>query len=162
MRASIALVVGICLFLAIFSVKTGQHFVGWWKATNISSYCEYNLKALWVVARHCSVKYRLQFPPPIKTVQTFVDSGQSILLTPRASTYLGFLGQEGVTVDFRGTLICARDPGFLLKLAKMSQNLPYEPSYIWHPDARTLAYCPYCGLAVLLDGKLEKREASKH
>lgn len=161
MRESTALLVGICLFLTAFSIKTGQHLGKWWRAINLSPQCEYNLKALWVVARHCSIKYRLQFPPPIKVVQTFVDSGQSILLTPRTSTYLGLLGQEGVAIDFRSTLICTLDPDYLLKLAKMSQNLPYEPSYLWCPDSRTLAYCPYCGLAVLLDGKLERRGTTK-
>lgn len=83
------------------------------------------------------------------------------MLTSKTSTYLGMAGQEGVNQDFRGILICPRDPNYHLKLAKMSQNLPYEPSYQWHPDERTLAYCPYCGLAVLLDGKLEKRASPK-
>lgn len=161
MRVSVAVTIGIGLFLLAFGFKTGQHLLRWQMETNIVPYCEYNLKALWVVARHCSVKYRLQFPPPLKTVQTFVDTGQTILLTPRISDYLGYQHQEGVHVDFRGILICIRDPKYPLKIAKMSQNLPYKPSYFWCPDSRALAYCPYCGLAVLLDGKIEKREASK-
>lgn len=161
MRASVAIVVGICLFLLTFGFKTGQHLLRWRRETDIASYCEYNLKALWVVARHCSVKYRLQFPPPLKTIQTFVDTGQTILLTPQISDYLGYQHHEGVHLDFRGILICARDPKYPLKIAKMSQNLPYEPSYLWCSDPRILAYCPHCGLAVLMDGRLEKRGSAK-
>jgi len=160
-RVKSAVVIGLCLFVGAFSLKTGQNLLAWWQATHIVPSCDYNLKAVWIVARHCSVKYRLQFPPPLKTVQTFADSGQNILLTPRISAYLGLIGGEGGHLDFRGTLICVRDPKYSLKMAKMSQNLPYEPSYLWCPDTRTLAYCPYCGLAVLLDGKLEKRALSK-
>jgi hypothetical protein len=157
MRASTAVLIGLCLFVIAFGLKTGQHLLEWWRAAWIAPYCDYNLRALWVVARHCSVRFRLQFPPPLKTVQIFVDSGQPLLLTPKTSTYLGMAGQEGVQQDFRGILICPRDPKYHLKLAKMSQNLPYQPSYQWLPNGHTLAYCPYCGLAVLLDGKLEKR-----
>ena len=161
MRVPVVVTVGICSFLITFGSKTGQHLFRWWRAIHIEPYCEYNLKALWIVSRKCSVRYRVQFPPPLKLVQDFVDSGETILLTPRISGYLGLAGREGTEIDFRGSLICVRDPNYPLKIAKMSQNLPYEPSYLWHPDARTLAYCPYCGLAVLLDGKLERRDTTK-
>ncbi len=161
MKMTTIIAIGLLLFVGMFCLKTGQHLLNWQRAKNVAPYCEYNLKALWVVSRHCSVRFGTPFPPPLETVQTFVDSGQPILLTPRISEYLGYPHHEGMHVDFRGTLICARDPKYALKMAKMSQNLPYEPSYQWCPDRRTLAYCPYCGLAVLLDGKIEKRSLPK-
>ncbi|MCS7266182.1 MAG: hypothetical protein NZ805_15295 [Armatimonadetes bacterium] len=161
MKAVTTIGIGMCLFIAAFGLKTGQHMIEWLGGIHIVPSCDYNLKAVWVVAHYLSVKYRLQFPPPLKTVQAFADSGQSILLTSKTSTYLGLMGQEGTHLDFRGILLCALDPKYSLKMAKMSQNLPYEPSYLWQPDRRTLAYCPYCGLAVLLEGKLEKRSTPK-
>jgi hypothetical protein len=72
--------------------------------------------------------------------------------------FLGLpIGWEGTYIDFRGILLCARDPDYLLKMAKMAQRLPYEPSYRWLPYANTLAECPYCRLAISLDGKLTAR-----
>jgi len=159
MKVSTVIVTGVCLCIGVFCLKTGQHLFEWRRMARIIPYCDYNLKAVWVVARHCSIKYQMQFPPPLKIVQDFSDSGDAILVTPRTSIYLQ--SEAGVALDFRGILICVRDPKYPLKMAKMSQNLPYEPSYLWCPDTRTLAYCPYCGLAVLLDGKLEKRGAPK-
>lgn len=161
MKTKAVISIGICLFVGTFGLKTGQYTIEWLKEVHIVPSCDYNLKAVWVVARYLSVKYRLQFPPPLKTVQAFADSGQAILLTPKTFDYLGLKGLEGAYMDFRGILICVRDPKYSLKMAKMSQNLPYEPSYLWQPDRRTLAYCPYCGLAVLLKGKLEKRSTPK-
>ncbi len=108
----------------------------------VATVCDFNLKALWVTTRHCSIRYRLPFPPTLKIVQTLVDSGYSLLLTSRTATYLGSFYREGDHVEFRGTLLCARDPNYSLKMAKMAQGLDYKPSYQWHPDARTLAYCP--------------------
>lgn len=148
--------VGVSIFFAVFSIATGYLWFLWQRSDYILPACDYNLKALWVVARHCSVKYRLPFPPPQKVVQNFVDSGTSIFVTPRIASYLDLPFPEG-SIDFRGAFLCARDPSYLLKMAQMTQGLAYEPSYQWHPDAKTLAYCPYCRLAVLMDGKLEKR-----
>jgi len=99
------------------------------------------------------------FPATIALVQRFwVDSGRSVLLTPDMQKFLDLPAfSEGTYMDFRGILLCARDPDYLLKMAKMAQGLPYEPSYRWLPDARTLAECPYCRLAISLDGKLIER-----
>lgn len=161
MRTRIILLVGSFAFLLSFGFETGKHWIRWQRGVKIEPACDFNLKALWVIARHCSVRYRLSFPPPPKIIQTLVDSGYSLLLTSRTATYLGSFYREGDHVEFRGTLLCARDPDYSLKMAKMTQGLDYQPSYQWHPDSRTLAYCPYCGLAVLLDGKLEKRTLTK-
>ncbi len=158
MSSKTVVAVGVIAFLAPFGVKTAQYWLAWQKQVEIKPYCDYNLKALWVVARQCSVRYRLPFPPPLPLVQDFADSGQSVLITEKIANYLGLPYMGGGYTDFRGTLICAQDPDYLLKIAKMTQGLPYEPSYRWCPDERTLAECPYCHIAVLLDGRIERRE----
>lgn len=159
MRFVHTLGIGIVIFFVAFIAATGRLWFIWhiWQKTlQIEPNCAYNLKALWVVARHCSVKGRIPFPPPFKIVRNFIDSGESILITERIANYLGE-HSFGQYRDFRGILVCANDPKFLLKMAKMTQGLNYEPSYQWCPDARTLALCPFCRLAILLDGRLEKR-----
>ena len=161
MRVRAILLVGLFAFLIPFGFETGRYWIGWQSAEKIEPACDFNLKALWVIARHFSIRHRLPFPPPLKTIQKFIDSGYSILLTSKTASYLGSFYREGDYIEFRGILLCARDPNYSLKIAKMTQGLEYEPSYHWSPDARTLAYCPYCGLAVLMDGKLEKRTLPK-
>lgn len=154
--------IGIFAFLLPFLLHTGQGLWQWrqaWEEKEPS--CEYNLKALWLLSRQVSRRYQLPFPPPFKAVKRYVEIRPSILLTRQISEYLGLGKLEGAYWTFDVILVCAKDPKYLLKMAKMSQNLPYEPSYRWHPDSRTLAYCPYCGLAVLMDGKLEKRTLPK-
>jgi len=151
--------IGALLFLVTFALTTGRWWWNWQTQLKIEPACSYNLKALWVVARLCSVKDKVPFPPPLPLVQRFwVDSGRSVLLTPDMQKFLDLPAfSEGTYMDFRGILLCARDPDYLLKMAKMAQGLPYEPSYRWLPDARTLAECPYCRLAISLDGKLIER-----
>ncbi len=153
--------VGVLLFLVTFGLMTGRWWLEWeeQEQLEIEPACDYNLKALWLVARICSVKDRVPFLPPLSVVQNYwVDTGQGVFLTPDMVRFLGLPKQsEGSYTDFRGTLLCSRDPNYLLKMAQMAQGLPYEPSYRWLPDAKTLAECPYCRLAVSLDGKLVKR-----
>jgi hypothetical protein len=151
--------IGALLFLVTFALTTGRWWWDWQTQLKIEPACSYNLKALWVVARLCSVKDKVPFPPPLPFIQRFwVDSGWSVLLTPDMQKFLDLPAlSEGTYMDFRGILLCARDPDYLLKMAKMAQGLPYEPSYRWLPDARTLAECPYCRLAISLDGKLIER-----
>ncbi len=122
---------------------------------------DFSLKSLWFLSRQVSHHYRFPFPPPFKAVKAYVDKRPSVLMTRQIAKYLGFghvAGRtEGAYWTFDAILVCAKDPKYLPKMAKMIQSLDYEPSYRWQPDARTLAYCPFCRLAVLLDGKLEKR-----
>ena len=150
---------GVLIFLVTFGLATGRLWLRWQKGSVVNPACHYNLKALWLVARLCSVKDKVPFPPPLPFIQRFwVDSGRSVLLTPDMQKFLDLPAlSEGTYMDFRGILLCARDPDYLLKMAKMAQGLPYEPSYRWLPDARTLAECPYCRLAISLDGKLIER-----
>jgi len=125
---------------------------------NIGAYyiCRYNLKVIWILSQRISRRYQVSFPPPVELVKLTMN--KPILLTEREANYLGTSSEWiGAYVDFPLSLICPRDPKYLLKVAMDSQGLDYEPSYIWHPDNRTLAYCPYCRLAVLLDGKIERR-----
>jgi len=151
--------IGILIFLLPFALHTGQKWWQWKQYVEMEKEpaCDYNLKALWILSRHASNRYRLPFPPPFKVVKAYADRRPSILMTLQISEYLGIGKLEGGYWTFVGNWLCAKDPKYLLKMAKMSQDLDYEPSYLWCPDARTLAYCPYCGLAVLMDGKLEKR-----
>lgn len=156
--------IGIFCFLIVFTLYTGNIWWIWKHKFEIekNSDCSYNLKALWLLSHRISKHYQLPFPPPFKIVKTYIERPRSILMTPQISEYLGLGKLEGGYYwTFIGILLCSKDPKYLVKMAKMSQNLNYEPSYIWHPDTRTLAYCPYCGLAVLLDGKLEKRALPK-
>ena len=150
---------GVLIFFVTFGLTTGRLWLRWQKGSTIEPDCSYNLKGLWIVARLCSVKDRFPFPPPLPIVQRFwVDSGREVLLTPDMQKFLGLpIGWEDTYINFRGILLCARDPDYPLKMAKMAQVLPYEPSYRWLPDARTLAECPYCRLAISLDGKLMAR-----
>ncbi len=117
--------------------------------------CRYNLKALWVLSQKVSRRYQVPFPPPVRWIKMAMK--KTVMLTEREANYLGMSEWVGSYVDFPLSLICPRDPKYLLKVAMDSQGLDYEPSYLWHPDNLTLAYCPYCRLAVLLDGKIEKR-----
>ncbi len=151
--------VGVLLFLITFGLTTGRLWLGWQEQSEIKPACRYNLKALWLVARICSVKDRVPFPPPLSIIQNYwVDPGREVFLTPDMVKFLRLPEfVEGSYWEFRGILHCARDPNYLLKMAQMAQGLPYEPSYRWLPDAKTLAECPYCRLAVSLDGKLVKR-----
>lgn len=144
--------IGIIAFLLSFALETGRQWRG-----QVKPACEYNLKALWLLSRHASIRFQYPFPPPYKFIRHIADSRQPVLLTRQTAEYLKMPQLAGVYANFDSILLCARDPDYLLKMAKMSQNLDYEPSYLWHPDAKTLAYCPYCKLAVLLDGRLEKR-----
>jgi len=155
--------IGALLFLVAFAIATGRWWRDWQAQLKIEPACSYNLKALWVVARLCSVKDKTPFPPPLPFIQRFwVDAGREVLLTPDMQKFLELPALfKGTYWDFRGILLCARDPDYLLKMAKMEQGLPYEPSYRWLPDARTLAECPYCRLAISLDGKLERRGTAK-
>jgi len=155
--------IGILAFFLPLLWHTGRQ---WWKGIKVVELekepaCEYNLKALWLLSYRVSKRQQLPFPPSFKTVKAYIDTRPSILLTRQISEYLGLGKLEGAYWTFDAILVCAKDPKYLLKMAKMSQDLPYEPSYLWCPDTRTLAYCPYCGLAVLLDGKLEKRALPK-
>jgi len=157
-------VVGFVIFGTVFALQTGYLWWQWKKGIELAkeSSCDYQLKALWLLSRKLCNEYRLPFPPSFPTIQAYANRRPSVLMTRQISQYLfGTDKLEGGYWQFSLILICAKDPKYLMKVAKASQNLPYEPSYLWHPDARTLAYCPYCGLAVLLDGKLEKREATK-
>ncbi|MFA0761229.1 MAG: hypothetical protein HZLCBSQH_001334 [Candidatus Fervidibacterota bacterium] len=153
------IVVGALIFLVTFCLATGRLWLRWQGESIVNPSCPYNLKALWFVARLCSVKDKVPFPPPLPFLQRFwVDSGREVLLTPDMRKFLDLPAfSEGTYMDFRGILLCARDPDYLLKMAEMTQGLPYEPSYRWLPDARTLAECPYCRLAILLDGNLTIR-----
>lgn len=153
------IVVGALIFLVTFCLATGRLWLRWQGESIVNPACPYNLKALWLVARLCSTKDHFPFPPPLPVIQRFwVDSGQGVLVTPEMQKFLGLSTRsEGTYIDFRGILLCARDPNYLLKMAKMTQGLPYEPSYRWRPDVRTLAECPYCRLAISLDGKLTTR-----
>ncbi len=151
--------IGALAFLLPFGLKTGQRWRNWHIALDLIKQptCRYNLKALFVVARLCSNEDRFPFPPPFHIIQGFwVDSGRPVLMTPEIGKFLGFVS-EGTYINFRGILLCARDPKYLLKGAMRAQGLPYEPSYRWRPDALTLAECPYCRLAITLDGRLRER-----
>jgi len=118
--------------------------------------CRYNLKALFILSRKLSKRYQVPFPPPVKLIK--MATKKMVMLTEREVNYLKISSEwVGTYVDFSLSLVCPRDPKYLLKVAMDGQGLDYEPSYIWHPDNHTLAYCPYCRLAVLLDGKIEKR-----
>jgi len=116
----------------------------------------YNLRSVWILSRKVSRRYQVPFPPPVELVK--VATKKTVLLTEQEANYLGMPEIAGNYFEFLLALICPRDPKYLLKVAMDSQGLDYQPSYIWHPDARTLAYCPYCRIAVLLDGKIEKRQ----
>ena len=167
MRVRKIIGVGILVFLLPFAFHTGKKWWQWEQALKMEteSSCDYQLKALWLLSRRVSQIYRLPFPPPFSVVKEYADKRQSILLTRQISEYLfgiGKLGKlEGVYWTFDLILICRREPDYLLKVAKYTQHLPYEPSYRWLPDARTLAECPYCRLAISLDGKLERRGTAK-
>lgn len=158
MSVRCTLLIGIVIFLLPFAIETGRH---WWRWTHPQLFpaCGYNLKALWLLSRRVSSHYQLPFPPPLRVVKLhYIDSGSPLLVTQRMAEYLGMSQQSvGVYTDFRGILLCIREPTYLLKMARMSQGLDYEPSYLWQPDAKTLAFCPFCRLAVLLDGRIEKR-----
>jgi len=154
-----AFIIGGLLFTITFTFTTVWEITRplvWIYFEYLYSCSRYNLKSLWVLSRKVSRLYQVPFPPSIKLVKQMTT--KSILLTEREVNYLGmpkiFAGNY---VDFPLTLICPRDPKYLLKVAMDIQGLDYEPSYIWYPDAQTLAYCPYCRIAVLLNGKLERR-----
>lgn len=153
------IVVGALIFLVTFCLATERLWLRWQGESIVNPSCPYNLKALWLVARLCSVKDKVPFPPPLPFLQRFwMDSGREVLLTPDMRKFLDLpASSEGTDMDFRGILLCARDPDYLLKMAQMTQGLPYQPSYRWLPDARTLTECPYCRLAISLDGKLTTR-----
>jgi len=63
--------VGALLFLVTFAIATGRWWWNWQTQLKIEPACSYNLKALWVVARLCSVKDKMPFPPPLPLVQRF-------------------------------------------------------------------------------------------
>jgi len=155
--------IGIFIFLFLFLWNTVGEIWGWRKGAELAKEisCEYNLKSIWILSQRYSRLYKVSFPPPFQAVKEYIEKRQSILLTKKISEYLGLGKLEGAYWTFDAILVCSKDPKYLLKMAKMSQDLPYEPSYQWCPDRRTLAYCPYCGLAVLLDGKIEKRSLPK-
>lgn len=148
---------GIVFFTIVLLITTIWTLAIGYSWPNLESYfiCPYNLKTLWILSRKASRYYQIPFPPPIKLVKIMTQ--RSFLLTEREADYLGISEQVYTYVDFPLSLICPRDPKYLLKVAMDSQGLDYQPSYLWHPDARTLAYCPYCRIAVLLDGRIEKR-----
>lgn len=148
---------GVSLFVVSFLITTVWELAREWVWTYFEPFyaCSYNLKGLWVLSQKVSRHYRVPFPPPFKLVKQSVK--KSVLLTERDANYLGFPEWAGSYMDFPLLLICPRDPDYLLKVAMDKQWLEYSPSYRWRPDARTLAECPYCRLAVLLDGRIEKR-----
>ncbi|MFA0761234.1 MAG: hypothetical protein HZLCBSQH_001339 [Candidatus Fervidibacterota bacterium] len=151
------LLVGALLFFGAYFFTTAWLIVRPMIWTYFEPYfaCRYNLKALWVLSQKVSRRYQAPFPPPVRWIK--MATKKTVMLTEREANYLGMSEWVGSYVDFPLSLICPRDPKYLLKVAMDSQGLDYEPSYLWHPDNRTLAYCPYCRLAVLLDGKIEKR-----
>ncbi|MFA0753329.1 MAG: hypothetical protein IMHGJWDQ_001100 [Candidatus Fervidibacter sp.] len=154
-----AIGIGILAFLLPFLWHTGRQWWEWIRSPEAEkeASCEYNLKALWLLSRKVSHLYRFPFPPPFKAVKAYVEKRPSILMTRQIAEYLGLGKLKGAYWTFDAILVCAKDPKYLLKMAQMAQDLDYHPSYQWHPDAKTLAYCPYCRLAVLMHGKLEKR-----
>jgi hypothetical protein len=149
--------VGVLFFIiSFFGTIAWELLKGWiWIYFEPLYVCSHNLRIVYVLSRRISQRYQLSFPPPIDMLKRSMR--KSILLTQQEADYLGMSELEGVYIEFPLALICPRDPDYLYKVAMDSQGLDYEPSYIWHPDNRTLAYCPYCRLAVLLDGKIEKR-----
>jgi len=151
--------IGILVFLFTLLWHTWRGLYQWRRAVELAKEpsCEYNLKSLWLLSRQVSKHYQLPFPPPFKVVKAYADTRPSVLMTHQISEYLGLGKLEGGYWTFDLILLCARDPDYLLKMAEMTQGLPYEPSYRWLPDARTLAECPYCRLAILLDGNLTIR-----
>ena len=160
MRARKIIGVSILAFLLPFAFQTIKKWWQWERELTMEteSSCDYQLKALWLLSRRVSQIYRLPFPPPFSVVKEYAGKRQSILMTRQISEYLFGVGKlEGAYWTFDLILICRRDPDYLLKAAKYVQHLPYEPSYRWFPDARTLAECPYCRLAISLDGKLIER-----
>ncbi len=164
MGGSRVLLIGLVVLLTAFLVQTGYQWWLWKEKTKVAqeSSCDYQLKALWLLSRKLCRERHIPFPPSFSIIQAYVDRRPSILMTRQISEYLFETDKlEGAYWQFALILICAKDPKYLVKVAKSMQHLPYQPSYLWHPDARTLAYCPYCGLAVLLDGKLERRGTTK-
>jgi hypothetical protein len=157
-------VIGFVILGIVFALQTSYFWWQWKKSIEVvkESSCDYQLKALWLLSRKLCKENHIPFPPHFHVIQDYANRRPSILMTRQISQYLfGTDRLEGAYWQFSLISICAKDPKYLVKVAKASQGLPYNPSYIWHPDARTLAYCPYCGLAVLLDGKLESRGTVK-
>ncbi len=164
LNAKLVVGIGVLAFLIPFLGHTGY---GWWEWVRgpelRRSTCEYNLKALWFLSRRFSQHFQSPFPPPsFEAVKAYVMKREPVMMTRQLAKYLGLeplLGLiEGVYWTFGGPiLVCDWDPKYLLKMAQMQQWLDFQSSYRWRPDARTLAECPYCRIAVLLDGRIEKR-----
>lgn len=151
-----AYLIGVLLFMASFFTATVWELAEEWIWIRFEPFyvCQrYNLKALWVLSHRVSRRYQVPFPPPMELVKQATK--KPVLLTEREANYLGRPEATGIYIDFPLTFICPRDPGYLLKVAMDTQGLDYKPSYHWNPDRRTLAECPYCRLAVLLDGTME-------
>ena len=148
---------GVGIFL--FSFSMAVIWVTWKEKSRVSesafSACAYHLKSLWLISRRISDRYQTPFPPHFSHVSLLMR--KSFLITEREANYLGMPEISGTYMTFSGILICPNDPDYLFKLAMLEQGLSYQPSYQWRPDNRTLAYCPYCRMAVLLDGTIEKR-----
>ncbi len=154
--------IGVMAFLLPLVGHTVKQWWGWRQGVNLAMEpsCEYNLKSLWFLSRRVSHQYHLPFPPPFKVVKDkYVYRGEPVLMTRQLVEYLGLEGlAEGAYWTFKTILICAKDPKYLMKMAKMQQSMDYEPSYRWCPDERTLAECPYCQIVILLDGRVERRK----
>ncbi|MER3500439.1 MAG: hypothetical protein C4295_03000 [Candidatus Fervidibacterota bacterium] len=150
--------IGTLLFVVSFLIATVWELTKEWVWIYFEPFyvcSRYNLKAVWVLSRKVSVRYQVPFPPPIEVVKKATK--KSVLLTPKEAGYLGMPEFAGSYTDFPLALLCPRDPDYLLKIAMDRQGLDYEPSYLWQPDKGILALCPYCRLAVLWDGRIEKR-----
>ncbi len=87
--------------------------------------------------------------------------GRPFLITERESEYLMPEAEEhyaqyaGPSLD---ALLCTEDPAYGEQIGvAMAGDPGVRPSYVWCPDTRTLAHCPFHRLAVLRDGRLERR-----
>ncbi len=154
-----AYLTGAGIFLGAFLLRTGWELARervWVYFETYYTCPRYNLKEVWVLSQKVSKRYRVPFPPTLELVKQATK--KTVFLTEREAQYLGMPYLAGSYFEFPLALLCPRDPKYLLKIAMDLQGLDYEPSYRWCPDGRTLAECPYCHIAVLLDGRIEKRQ----
>lgn len=145
------------LFLAGFGLIIVRSF--WEVATMPRRGCQLNLRRLYVAHRKLPIKYR-QRPCPMAAVHVVLRG--SYLLTVEDSRYIHPDRRDPIWVAYSAptpeALVCMADPQYACKIGPtFGGALPTEPSYVWCPDPRTLAYCPFHRHALLKDGRIEQR-----
>lgn len=129
----------------------------WVHRTRSTFFCSRNLRNIFVAGRRLPPRHRAR---PCFISAAHLMLRQSYPITPRESAYIY---PESPRIDYTvyhgpetGALLCPLDPDYARKRGPALAGSPdIMSSYTWCPDSRTLAYCPYHGLVLRPDGRIE-------